>query len=77
MPATCFAGLPRSAGVIAAALACELAAALRGVVCATRACSRSQRVVRTGGLQMHAQACGTASGAGVCAALLELACLVS
>ena len=30
MPATCFAGLPRSAGVIAAALACELAGALRG-----------------------------------------------
>ena len=29
MPATCFRGLPRSAGVVAAALACELAAALR------------------------------------------------
>ena len=30
MPATCFHRPPRSAGVIAAALACELAAALRG-----------------------------------------------
>ena len=76
MPATCFSGFSRSAGVVAAALPPELAAALRGVVCATCASSRSQRVVRFGGLQMHAQACRTASGAGVCAALLEPACLV-
>ena len=33
MPATCFDGPPRGAGVSAAALAPELAAALRGVVC--------------------------------------------
>ena len=32
MPATCFSGLPRSAGVVAAALPPELAGALRGVV---------------------------------------------
>ena len=76
MPATCFTVLPRSAGVVAAALPRELAAALRGVVCATCAFSRSQRVVRAGGLQMHAQACRTGSGAGVCCAALEPACLL-
>ena len=65
MPATCFSGLPRSAGVMAQLLP-ELAAALSGVACATRAFSRAQRVVRPGGLQMHAQANRTASGAGVC-----------
>ena len=71
MPATCFGGPPRSAGAIAAALACELAAALRGVVRYGARPNVSQRLVCTGGLQMHAQACRTASGAGVCAALLE------
>ena len=42
MPATCFTALPRSVGVIAAALACELAGALRDVVALRRAPSASQ-----------------------------------
>ena len=70
MPATCFKRPSRGAGAIAAALACELAGALRGVACATRAFSRSQRVVRAGRLQMHAQACRTASSAGICGSAL-------
>ena len=60
MPATCFDGPPRGAGVSAAALRPELAAALRGVVRYGARPSVSRRLVCTGGLKMHAQACRTA-----------------
>ena len=71
MPATCFDGPPRGAGVSAAALRPELAAALRGVVRYGARPSVSRRLVCTGGLKMHAQACRTAPGAGVWLRLLE------
>ena len=41
MPATCFSGLPRGAGVIAAALPPELAGALRDVFATARVPARS------------------------------------
>ena len=56
MPATCFSRLPRSAGAIAAALACELAAALRGVVRYGARPSGWQRLVCTGRLKCSAGA---------------------
>ena len=77
MPATCFSRLPSSAGAIAAALACELAAALRGVVRYGARPSVSQRLVCTGGLKCNYWRTRTTAGAGAshgCAALACFAC---
>ena len=59
-----------------AALAPELAAALRGVACATRAFSRSQRVVRTGGLKCNTKRTRPAAGASQARCCAWLACLL-
>ena len=74
MPATCFSGFSRSAGVVAAALPPELAAALRGVVRYGARPSVSQPLVRTGGLKCTTTRRRTAAGAGACGTAPRSAC---
>ena len=75
MPATCFRGLPRSAGVVAAALACELAAALRAWF-ALRALSvvRSELCAPEGYECMHRRAARRLAPVSLCAARARQAC---